>query len=1229
MNKNNLIKKPKKGWIVLMLLFCGLFANTAMGQGTFTWNGATSSSWTTATNWTKSGTATTSTYPGESSSTDLVVVNTTNAPYPVILTSPNSFTVARVTVGNNFGLASGAILTINIGATLNIVSTTVTSLVLNGGNVVNNGAINVTTSAVGSTGFPVYGIACGAPVVAPTVATEYGISGSGTLNITLSAANLATSAGIVTSGTTSILPTYKIAINGTISLNQSSAATINAVRTTAGATANKLIIAGAGFTVGSVGSPSIGSLINLGAGTSITVDSGTTLTFNSANTYTTSVLTGFSSSATATNFTNNGTINILGASLRSGMGFSTGSSATASVFNISNTGTLNVILSAGTTGNSAFNIGNGGGGTVNAGSAVNFTNSGTATFKNTSTAVGAGNAIYCTAAGEGAPLNITNNGTINLECTTYNYGPKTTINNNSIINTNSEFKSFTAINNNVGGSINFVRTTATNTTRQVVFNGLQATDVSGVIGNVYTDGTNNYTVVVQKFATGTTLVANVLSSATIPVSGILTLSSGTGGTTPLTFASVTVSPLNDALSSTTTNSGTINTGTASDLGIISGVTAASTGVIAPGGSSGKGIANFSNASTLAIASTLKLQISGSATAGVDYDQITNTATGGGFDISGATLDLTGIYTPSSATTIDILTTNATGELLNSFALVTGLASGWAMKYTNGTGGKVQLVYGTTTWTGATSTDWIVATNWTAGVPNSALDVVIAAAANQPIIASNVSIKSLTLNASTTLTVYSAYNLTVTGAVANSGTMTIENNANLIQGGTTNTNTGNVIVKRNSNALLRLDYTMWSSPVYSLTQTLADFSPLTSQSPNRFFTYDPVSNLYVNVAPTSTFATGTGYLIRMPNDASTVTSTAYPGVFTGVPNNGDISVTTVPTKYNGVGNPYPSVIDAELFKVSNTDINTLYFWRKTNNLNQGTTQTTSYATYNIATATGTGVTPDGAATGQPTVAPDKFIQVGQGFLFTTAQSSVVFNNGMRVANNGNKILKTKQLEKSRIWLNLSNSSWPINQMALCYADGATQGLDEADSKYFNDSQTALTSLINNEEFVIQGRPAFDAGDVVPLAFKTTATGDYTIALDHFDGVFASGQDVYLLDSKTGTETDLKAGAYTFTAVAGTDNSRFSLKYQKTLKVDAPAFNENSVRVYKNNGALYVNSGAVAMSNIKVFDLQGRLIAEQKSVKANTAVFNNLKATHQVLIVKIAGEDNNVVTKKVVN
>jgi hypothetical protein len=151
----------------------------------------------------------------------------------------------------------------------------------------------------------------------------------------------------------------------------------------------------------------------------------------------------------------------------------------------------------------------------------------------------------------------------------------------------------------------------------------------------------------------------------------------------------------------------------------------------------------------------------------------------------------------------------------------------------------------------------------------------------------------------------------------------------------------------------------------------------------------------------------------------------------------------------------------------------------------------------------------------------------------------------------------------------------------------------------------------------------------LGFKTNAAGNYTIAIDHFDGLFTGEQAIYLKDNTTGNETDLKAGSYTFTATAGIDNARFSLKYQTTLNVDAPEFNQNNVSVYINNGTLYVNSGTSVINTIEVYDIQGRLIEQQKSVKATTANIHNLKATNQVLIVKVIDENSKVVIKKTVN
>jgi hypothetical protein len=158
--------------------------------------------------------------------------------------------------------------------------------------------------------------------------------------------------------------------------------------------------------------------------------------------------------------------------------------------------------------------------------------------------------------------------------------------------------------------------------------------------------------------------------------------------------------------------------------------------------------------------------------------------------------------------------------------------------------------------------------------------------------------------------------------------------------------------------------------------------------------------------------------------------------------------------------------------------------------------------------------------------------------------------------------------------------------------------------------------------------FDATDLVPLAFKTATAGDFTIAIDHTDGLFASGQDIYLLDSKTGIETNLKTNSYTFAASSGVDNARFSLKYQKTLKVDVPTFDDSSVTIYKNKGTLNVNSKSMAIANIKVYDIQGRMIYEQKNVQSNTATIKTLKVAPQILIVKVTGEDNKVVSKKIV-
>ncbi|MEK8180417.1 hypothetical protein WMW71_08685, partial [Flavobacterium buctense] len=216
--------------------------------------------------------------------------------------------------------------------------------------------------------------------------------------------------------------------------------------------------------------------------------------------------------------------------------------------------------------------------------------------------------------------------------------------------------------------------------------------------------------------------------------------------------------------------------------------------------------------------------------------------------------------------------------------------------------------------------------------------------------------NLSIESGSSVLVNSSLNLTVRNSITNNGTLTLENNGNLLQvNNVANTGSGSTIVKRNSNPLIRLDYTMWSSPVAN--QNLLNFSPLTSISPNiRFYTYNPTINapattgFYQSVASPSTtpFDIGIGYLIRLPFNHPTA-ATVWNGQFTGTANNGtqNITISNSGDRFNSVGNPYPSPISISQFATDNSsNIETsIYFWRKTNN-----SFSPSYCSWNTASST---------------------------------------------------------------------------------------------------------------------------------------------------------------------------------------------------------------------------------------------------------------------------------------
>ena len=442
---------------------------------------------------------------------------------------------------------------------------------------------------------------------------------------------------------------------------------------------------------------------------------------------------------------------------------------------------------------------------------------------------------------------------------------------------------------------------------------------------------------------------------------------------------------------------------------------------------------------------------------------------------------------------------------------------------------------------------------------------------------------------------------------------ISSDGSLIQQGTTNTNSGDVTVLRNSQDLMRLDYTMWSSPVAA--QNLGGFSPFTMT--NRFYTYTTATDVYATTANTNDFAVGQGYLIRTPDNHPT-SPTSWSGQFVGLPNSGDltVSLSTAGQGFNLVGNPYPSPISIGTLLSENNGViaGNLYFWRKTNGA-----AGSAYISYSGGTFS------DGAH------AFDN-IQPGQGFIVeATSAGSLSFTNTQRQAGNGvfyRNENATQSEGNSRIWLNVVSNDMVVGQMAVGYTATASNDLDASDAAYINDSAVALNSFVANTELAVQHRAAFVATDVVPLSFKTNAAGSYTIAINDVDGLFSNeAQTIFLKDNLLSIEHDLRSSAYTFISEIGSFTNRFEIVYESTLSVTNPGVFNQTI-VFVKDALLNVQTGSSMLSGIQVFDVQGRQVLDVKNINASTYTTSLNQISNGVLVVKVITEDGITTTKKII-
>lgn len=520
------------------------------------------------------------------------------------------------------------------------------------------------------------------------------------------------------------------------------------------------------------------------------------------------------------------------------------------------------------------------------------------------------------------------------------------------------------------------------------------------------------------------------------------------------------------------------------------------------------------------------------------------------------------------------------------------------------------------------------TSWSDGLPNATRSALIEGDLD---LTTTLSAKNFTVN-SGVFKILSEASLSVNGSVINNTSpenFVVLNKASLVQTAVASSrkNQGKVKILTENTPFKRLDYTMWSSPI--INQKLFDFSPLTVNgvtnylgSTGRIYVYEG-TNAYVNPTPftaNTIFDDARGYLYRAPNNWSTTVPEAYEGIFEGIPNNGDISVTTHLNNFTSIGNPYASTIDALQLFNSNPNLGALYFWTNTNPAVGGSYTQNNYATYTIA---------GGTAVNASGVEPTSEIAVGQGFIAYNGSSEINFSNAIRIGTSTN-FFKTTPTENNRFWLNLKGENdLKYNQILVNYMNGATDDFDtQIDGKLFGYEGSALYSIINNEKFTIQGKGVpFQMSDVVLLGFKAENTGTFTISLDDFDGLFDDENFIiYLKDNQTNVIHNLKLTPYVFLANSGVYDSRFEIVYQSTLGVQNPNL-ESNLLIYKENKSIVIQSND-EIQKIKVYDLLGRLIYTNENINQTEYHIESASLSSQILIVSVTCQ-NQIISRKIIN
>ena len=459
----------------------------------------------------------------------------------------------------------------------------------------------------------------------------------------------------------------------------------------------------------------------------------------------------------------------------------------------------------------------------------------------------------------------------------------------------------------------------------------------------------------------------------------------------------------------------------------------------------------------------------------------------------------------------------------------------------------------TSWSGASSTDWSTAGNWSDGAPTSGQDVYIADVANAPIIDSSTGV---TLG---DLIIDEADGLTITGG------------GSLIVNGSS---TGNVTYNRTltSKPANADGWHLVSSPVAGEVfdnSYVTDNSIASGSSDNLgIATYNNGWTYLQSPSGSISSTSGIGYSMKRSSDGSVP--------FTGTINTTDLNgvvVSASDSDFVLLGVPYTSYMSSQTFLNDNTNLDQSQIWI----WQQGTTGGNYIA--NTAKA-------------------DNFILApGQGFFVkkSSIDATVNFAESNQLSN-ADTFLKSSKTEVKLFVNDGTNDRFA----KMYYLDNVTKGFDVGyEGEVFGGVENSFdvySDLLENstgKKYQVQSLPKSEMETMtIPIGIKAAAGKEITFTAEATN--LPNDLKVYLEDRDTNTFTELASTNNYKVTLNNVANGigRFYLHTKSSSVLSADTENLDNISIYTTNRNNIRITGVISDAKVKLFNILGKQVFESK-------------------------------------